>query len=587
MKSITGMVALLIFLLPLSALAQRPADWVAIKDHAIEVETLGWEFPVEIAFVPEPGNQPKDPLYYVTELRGTIKVVTNDRSIHTYAENVNTYTPPTELPNELAEVGLSGLCLDPVDKYLFATTIFYDKGTFWNKIVRFEHDSGGFSLKPSRFVEFTQIFEKDESANAHMIGKCVISQDRKLYVGVGDGYAAHKAQALDNPNGKVLRMNLDFSAPADNPFYNAQSPDSVTGYIWAYGFRNPWAITLDDQDQLYITDNGPNRDRLIETIKGKNYLWDGTNDSMRADSIWNWSGSVGPAGAVYFGQDTIFPYWRNRVVVAQGGASQDPGPSDRGRVTINTFPVKQGRGLTGLPERLVHYKGQYLQLLVPVAEGPDGLYFSGFFPDPDGETAIFKMIRQEGAATAEDALDGRKLYENKGCHTCHQLKGTGGLAGPALDGLVDRLQSKLNSQEYLQQLNLVDQLQTELHQKYQQERQTIRTLEGMEKIQFWIEMRLREPRFDQEISAMPNLQLSNEEVEKLTSYLMTFKNPVKPRLSPGEQMHKKFKRWWDTNYNARPLVAFVLGVLLTLGVTGIVGRFRRRRKKTTFTSMRW
>ncbi len=558
---------------------QSAQDWVAIKDHTVVSDTTGWQFPVEIAFVPNPGNGPKDPLYYVTELRGTIKVVTNDRSIMTYVDGVNTYDPPTELPNELAEVGLAGICLDQETGSVYATTAYIRNSTFYNKIVRFDHETARFGTAPDGIREFTRIFDEDESTNSHQIGKCVIGKDRKLYVGVGDGHAPHKAQGLENPNGKILRMNLDFTAPQDNPFYNVNNPESISSYIWAYGLRNPFAITLDSNDQLYITDNGPNRDRLIETIPGKNYLWDGTNESMRGDSIWNWSGSVGPAGAIYFGKDSIFPYWQGRVVVAQGGSIQEPGPSKKGRITINSFPVKQGRGLTGKPEFLVSYRGNYMQLLVPVAEGPDGLYFSGFFPDPKGETHIFKMIRQEGTEPDLASLSGSQLFQEKGCEGCHKINGIGGQAGPALDGLIGRLQERLESDEYEQQLETVDELTTDVHVQYKNARETFRDLEGEEKLAFWIRHRIEEPRWDMQQSMMPKMPLSSEEINQLTAYLMTLKNQQIPKLSTWEEWHRRFRVWWDTDYNARPTVGFILGVLIMGAIQLITSRFRRKKNR--------
>ena len=554
-----------LFFLGISDLwAQGAKDWIAIEDHTVVVESAGWSFPVEIAFVPQPGPDPKDPLYYVSELRGTIKVVTNDRTVLTYAEKVNTYRPPTELPNELAEVGLAGICLAPEQGYLFATTAYLRDGTFYNKIVRFEHETTAFALKPKTRVEFTRIFDQDESTNSHQIGKCVIGKDGTLYVGVGDGHQHHKAQGLDNPNGKILRMNLDGTAPDDNPFYNPREPEGVAGYIFVYGLRNPFGITLDDQDQLYITDNGPDRDRLIEAIPGKNYLWDGTNNSMRGDSIWNWSGSVGPAGAIYLGKATRFPYWQKRVLVAQGGAPQTPGPSTKGRITINSFPVQPGRGLQAKPQTIVSFRGNYLQILVPLAEGPDGLYFSGFFPDPENQTTLLKLIREEGTVPDLQSLSGAELFHRKGCVGCHQITGTGGQAGPPLDGLIDRLQQKLFDEKYEQQLEQTDQLTTPLHVKYQKARDELRRLEGEQKIEFWIRHHLEEPRFDSQFSQMPKPDLSAEEREKLTAYLLTLRNPQLPQLNQWEEWHRRFRVWWDTDYNARPTVGFIVGGLSVL-----------------------
>lgn len=488
---------------------QRVEDWVPVEGFKVEVDTTGWEFPVEIAFVPNPGNQPDDPLYYVSELRGTIKVVTRNRQVLTYAENVNSYRPPAELPSETAELGLAGICLDPQNGYLFATTIYYKDRLLYNKIVRFEHETHQFALKPKKTIEFTDFFGTDESAISHQIGKCTIGKDHLLYVGVGDGQQAFKSQGLSYSNGKILRMHLDGSAVVTNPFYDANSPRSITGYVYAYGFRNPFGIALDSTDQPYVADNGPNWDRLVEVIAGKNYLWDGTNMSMRVNGIYDWQGSVGPAGVIYLGTNSVIPQWKNRLVVAQGGTMGEPGPSRKGKITLNSFPVQKGLGVVALPETLVSYKGQYQQLLVPVSEGPDGIYFSGFFPTPEGVTSILKLVPGH-SSSAPASASAEMIMEQIGCAGCHQIQGVGGSKGPALDGLVDRLRLRMVSKEYLAELDAVDQYKTPLHQGYQEARQKLRQLKGDEQIAFWISMRLKEPRFDREQSQMPNFQLSDE-----------------------------------------------------------------------------
>jgi hypothetical protein len=60
-------------------------DWEVAPGFSISQDSEGFHLPSAIAFVPEPGSRPDDPLYFVTELRGKIKVVTNNRAVHTFA----------------------------------------------------------------------------------------------------------------------------------------------------------------------------------------------------------------------------------------------------------------------------------------------------------------------------------------------------------------------------------------------------------------------------------------------------------------------------------------------------------------------
>ena len=74
------------------------SDWSLKENFDISIDTEGYRFPTAIAFVPNPGNGPKDPLYFVTELRGKVKVVTNDRTVYTFAKDFFTFKPLEELP---------------------------------------------------------------------------------------------------------------------------------------------------------------------------------------------------------------------------------------------------------------------------------------------------------------------------------------------------------------------------------------------------------------------------------------------------------------------------------------------------------
>jgi hypothetical protein len=74
------------------------SDWIVEAGFALTIDSDGFELPSAIAFVREPGREPQDPLYFVTELRGSIKVVTNDRTLHTFADDFLEIEPEAKLP---------------------------------------------------------------------------------------------------------------------------------------------------------------------------------------------------------------------------------------------------------------------------------------------------------------------------------------------------------------------------------------------------------------------------------------------------------------------------------------------------------
>jgi hypothetical protein len=81
---------------------------------------------------------------------------------------------------------------------------------------------------------------------------------------------------LNNPLGKILRINSDGTIPIDNPFYNDGDPGTGNDdRIWAYGLRNSFDFCFSPfNDSLYATENGPiGNDEVNFIRKGKNYGW--------------------------------------------------------------------------------------------------------------------------------------------------------------------------------------------------------------------------------------------------------------------------------------------------------------------------
>ena len=83
-----------------------------LPGYQVEVVATGFQLPVNIAFVPNPGPDGNDPLFYVTELYGTIKVVSNLGNVSDFATNLLDYSPSGQFPGS-GEQGLSGIAIDP------------------------------------------------------------------------------------------------------------------------------------------------------------------------------------------------------------------------------------------------------------------------------------------------------------------------------------------------------------------------------------------------------------------------------------------------------------------------------------------
>ncbi|MDM7914848.1 MAG: PQQ-dependent sugar dehydrogenase, partial [Candidatus Eisenbacteria bacterium] len=203
-----------------SVLAEgAPAPWVAAHPgYRVEVVAGGFQLPVNLAFVPNPGPDPEDPFFYVTELYGNIKVVTRDLRVRDYATGLLNFDPTGDFPGS-GEQGLAGIAVDPATGDVYAGML-YDAappdGPHYPKVVRFTSTDGGLTAATQ-----TTILDMpgEEQGSSHFIGNLSIGPDGKLYVHMGDGFNPATALNLESFRGKILRMNLDGSAATGNPFF--------------------------------------------------------------------------------------------------------------------------------------------------------------------------------------------------------------------------------------------------------------------------------------------------------------------------------------------------------------------------------
>jgi glucose/arabinose dehydrogenase len=533
------------------------ADWAVPEGFALHVDTEGHHFPTAIAFVPEPGTGPKDPLYFVTELRGRVKVVTNDRSIYTFAEDFFQLKPEQELPEVEGEAGLAGICLAPEQGYVFVTFAYQDpEGVLRNNVVRFESEPHTFSVEATRQMAFTDLFAGYESAISHQIGSCQVADDF-LYVSVGDGRQTEESQNVDSLLGKVLRITLDGQPAPDNPFYDASDAKKAADFVWSYGLRNPFGLKAVG-DRIFVADNGSDIDRLVEARAGENYLWDGTDWSIGARADLALSPDVGPAQLEFRtpGSTALPEEYDQSFFLA---ASK---PEVTGIVRL-AYSLEEN-SVTGVPQYLLRYQGSEMQIVVGVALGPDGLYAVPTLPNSEGRSFVLKVVYEPDHPhpyLITDGTDPRTLLWEKGCIGCHQLGDEGGSAGPALNQpqLSERIAAKLNSEEYLQSLHQVDRLDREPFRSFKAARSEVIHSQGEERLRTWMIYHIMEPRFDNPNSLMPNTGLSRTEATLITDYLLR------------EKQRGFLEKGRDTIIEYLPEVILPRHLFFSLGIGGVFG----------------
>ncbi len=100
-----------------------------------------------------------------------------------------------------------------------------------------------------------------------------IAFDRQgfVYFSVGDRGRRENAQDTGSHSGSILRLAVDGSVPADNPF----AAGGGLAEIYSYGHRNPQGLVYDeDNRRLWSIEHGPRGgDELNLIVKGGNYGW--------------------------------------------------------------------------------------------------------------------------------------------------------------------------------------------------------------------------------------------------------------------------------------------------------------------------
>jgi len=165
----------------------------------------------------------------------------------------------------------------------------------------------------------------------HFGSRLAFGPDGMLYITLGDRYDRPnrpKVQQLDNHLGKIIRINPDGSAPADNPF-NGRA--GALPEIWDLGHRNVQSSAFDASGRLWTVEHGAKGgDELNLIEKGKNYGWPlatyGEEYSGEpipgavtaregfVQPVYYWDPVIAPSGMQFYTGDA-FPAWRGSLFV--------------------------------------------------------------------------------------------------------------------------------------------------------------------------------------------------------------------------------------------------------------------------------
>ena len=220
------------------------------------------------------------------------------------------------------ESGLLGMVLHPdfaAQPYAYVVYNYTEQGVLKEKLVRFTYTAAAGTLGAPQVL-----LDGIVATTNHSGSRLLILPDRTLLMTTGDALQASEAQNRVSLNGKILRLNLDGSVPADNP-----TPGS---YVYTLGHRNPQGLVQLADGRLYSSEHGPSNDDEINKIEaGRNYGWpfvEGlcnlpaeatfcTANNVRAP-LTTWTPTIAPAALKYYDHPAI-PGWRGSMLVAALG----------------------------------------------------------------------------------------------------------------------------------------------------------------------------------------------------------------------------------------------------------------------------
>ena len=153
-----------------------------------------------------------------------------------------------------------------------------------------------------------------------------------IYITLGERSVAEvrpQAQQLNSHMGKIIRVNLDGSVPADNPFVGREG---ALPEIWSLGHRNVQGVAWGPDGHVWTIEHGTRGgDELNRPDAGGNYGWPviaygieyrggPINEGITAregmeQPVYYWDPVIAPGGMTFY-DGAMFPGWRGNLLVA-------------------------------------------------------------------------------------------------------------------------------------------------------------------------------------------------------------------------------------------------------------------------------
>lgn len=243
-----------------------------------------------------------------------------------------------------------------------------DKILFFTYVKKIEN-KGVTTLAQGKLINDELIEWKDllvsksqSDTSRHFGSRIAFDDENHIYFSIGDRGVRPNGQDLSTHAGSIIRLNLDGTIPADNPFINEKNKLSE---IYSYGHRNPQGLFYDKLNKnLWSIEHGPRGgDEINLILKGANYGWptisygkeywnpmhvgEGTHKKGMIQPKHVYIPSIAPSSLIVYNGDK-FPEWNGDIL---SGALK---LRHLNRIVINKYDevIREERLLEELGERI-------------------------------------------------------------------------------------------------------------------------------------------------------------------------------------------------------------------------------------------
>lgn len=312
-KKFTILLCCMVFSGAISACAKSEQTLSANgRTYTIVTVAANLDHPWSVAFLP-------DSSFLVTERSGTLLKISSDGQKREIIKGL----PPAAVEDQ---GGLLDVLIDPEfqsNRTLYFSFSASGPGGTGTEVARAQLK--GKTLENVRII--FRAFPKTPTAK-HYGSRLLLSQDRRLFITLGEKGEMANAQNRSNHLGSIIRINPDGTVPPDNPFITTPG---ARPEIYSYGNRNVQGIARHPlTGEIWFHEHGPlGGDELNILKKGANYGWpvvtygidysgeiisNKTSAPGIESPLLYWTPCIAPSGMTFYTGNRL-PEWKGNLFV--------------------------------------------------------------------------------------------------------------------------------------------------------------------------------------------------------------------------------------------------------------------------------